>query len=81
MGIGAGILLVAVGAVLTFAVHVTTNGFNLHSIGVILMIAGAVGVLLDVVMFMPRRRRVVTTTTPYPPAGEPVAHTTIDDRY
>ena len=47
MAIGTSILLIAVGAVLRFAVTVTTSGFNIHAIGVILMIVGAVGLLLS----------------------------------
>lgn len=47
MGIGTSILLIAVGAVLRFAVTVSTSGFSIHTIGVILMIAGAVGLLLS----------------------------------
>jgi hypothetical protein len=33
--------------VLRFAVTVTTSGFNIHTVGVILMIVGAVGFLLS----------------------------------
>ncbi len=40
------ILLIAVGAILRFAVHVHTKGFNLHTVGVILMIAGAIGLVI-----------------------------------
>jgi Domain of unknown function (DUF6458) len=61
VGIGAGIILLAVGAVLTFAVHVSTSGFNIHTVGIILMLAGALGIVLDLVLLMPRRRRTVTT--------------------
>ena len=46
MGIGVSVFLLAIGAILTFAVDVQTNGFNLDAIGVILMIAGAVGLLM-----------------------------------
>lgn len=56
MGIGVGILLIAVGAIMDFAITVNGRGFNIHTVGVILMIVGAVGVLLDLVLFMPRRR-------------------------
>ncbi|HEX7355063.1 MAG TPA: DUF6458 family protein [Mycobacteriales bacterium] len=58
MGIGVGILLIAVGAILDFAITVNGKGFNIHTVGVILMIAGAVGILLELVLFMPRRRTV-----------------------
>jgi hypothetical protein len=62
MGIGAGIFLAAVGAILTFAVSVTATGFNIHIIGIILMIVGVAGILLDLVLFMPRRRRTTVVT-------------------
>ena len=45
MGIGVSVLLIAVGAVLAFAVHVASSGFNLHDIGYILMAVGALGLL------------------------------------
>jgi hypothetical protein len=38
-------------------VSVTATGFNIHTIGIILMIVGVAGILLDLVLFMPRRRR------------------------
>jgi hypothetical protein len=48
MGIGTSIVLIAVGAILAFAVHVTnTSGFDLHTIGWILMIVGALGIFLS----------------------------------
>jgi Domain of unknown function (DUF6458) len=56
MGIGVGVFLIAVGAILTFAVHVTTSGFNIHTVGVILMIAGALGLVVTMTIFAPRRR-------------------------
>jgi len=64
MGIGVSIFLLAVGAILTFAVNVSASGFNLHTVGIILMLAGALGVLLTLVFwssFSPwsRRRRQV----------------------
>ena len=45
MGIGVSILLIAIGAILTFAVHVTGHGFNINTIGVILMAVGGIGLL------------------------------------
>jgi len=46
MGIGISVFLLAVGAILTFAVDVTTQGINLDTVGVILMIVGALGLLM-----------------------------------
>jgi DMSO/TMAO reductase YedYZ heme-binding membrane subunit len=63
MGIGASIFLIAVGAILAFAVDVDTEGFNLDTIGVILMIVGAIGLLMSMLFWTDwapyRRRRVV----------------------
>ncbi len=47
MAIGTSVLLIAVGAILRFAVNVSTSGFSLHTIGVILMVAGALGLLIS----------------------------------
>ena len=52
MGLGVGILLIAVGAVLAFAVHVNqSSGFDIHTIGVILLGVGAFSVLLSLVLW------------------------------
>ena len=51
MGIGTSIFLIAVGAILDFAVDVSTKGFKLHTIGVILMVVGAIGVLLSLIFW------------------------------
>jgi hypothetical protein len=47
MGISTSIVLMAIGAVLAFAVDVQTEGFDLNTIGVILMVVGAIGALLS----------------------------------
>jgi Domain of unknown function (DUF6458) len=51
MGIGVSLFLIAVGAVLAFAVHVTTSGFNVHTVGYILLIVGAIGVVLSLIFW------------------------------
>ncbi len=51
MGIGVSLILIAAGAIMTWAVHVTGNGFNVHTIGIILLIVGAIGVLLSLVFW------------------------------
>ena len=56
MGIGASIFLIALGAILTFAVHATVSGVSIQTIGVILMIAGGLGLLVTLMIFGPRRR-------------------------
>lgn len=47
MGIGTSIFLIAVGAILRFAVSASTSGVNIHTVGVILMIVGGVGLLIS----------------------------------
>ena len=51
MGIGGSLFLVAIGAILAFAVEVETEGFNLNTIGIILMIVGVVGILLSMMFW------------------------------
>jgi hypothetical protein len=56
MGIGVSLFLIAVGAILTWAVEVQVQGVELDTIGVILMVVGAVGLLWSLVVWGPRRR-------------------------
>jgi hypothetical protein len=51
MGIGVSLLLIAAGAILAFAVNVTGNGFNVHTIGIILLVVGAIGALLSMIFW------------------------------
>ena len=71
MGIGFSIFLLAVGAILAFAVDATFAGLDLTVIGWILMGAGALGLVLTMVLLTPRRRRTVTESA-HPAAVEPV---------
>ncbi len=47
MGLGVSLILIAVGAVLTFAVEATVSGVDIDAVGWILMIVGGVGFLLS----------------------------------
>ena len=63
-GLATSIVVFAVGAILRFAVTVNTlqHGFNVHTIGVILMIVGAVGAVLSLIamaMASTGRRRTI----------------------
>ena len=51
MSLGVSIFLLVVGAILTFAVDVTTSGFNLNTVGIILMVAGALGLVLSLLFW------------------------------
>jgi hypothetical protein len=68
MTIGAALLLIAVGAILRFAVStVMIWGIQLHTIGDILMIIGAVGLVLWMVIWAPWARGRRTTVIQLPP--------------
>jgi predicted membrane channel-forming protein YqfA (hemolysin III family) len=59
VSLGASIFLLVVGAVLTFAVDVSASGFNINTVGIILMVAGALGLILSLLFwssFSPYRR-------------------------
>jgi len=64
MGIGISVFLLAVGAILAFAVDLTVSGLDLATIGVILMIVGAIGLVTSMAIFgrgsFGGRRTVVT---------------------
>ena len=51
MGLGVGLILAAVGAVLAFAVNATVTGVDIHTIGWILLIVGIVGILLSLIFW------------------------------
>jgi hypothetical protein len=70
MRIGASLFLIAVGAVLRFAVTThSTHGVNIWTIGVILMIVGAVGLVLTAIFMATRRRTDVIHSGPGGTAG------------
>jgi Domain of unknown function (DUF6458) len=59
MYIGTSIFLIALGAILKFAVTATVAGISIQTVGVILMIAGVVGLLVSILFLTTRddRRR------------------------
>ena len=66
MGFGTSLFLIAVGAILTFAVTVEAEGFSIDTVGIILMIIGGIGLLASLAFWNTwggfgggRRRRVV----------------------
>ncbi len=50
MGIGVSIFLLAVGAILTFALEQEVSGIDLDTVGIILMVVGALGLLLTMML-------------------------------
>ncbi|GGM32270.1 MULTISPECIES: DUF6458 family protein [Micromonospora] len=69
MGIGTSIFLLAVGAILTFAVNASVGGVDLDIVGWILMAAGVLGLIMTAAVWGRRRQTVATA-----PAAEPVEY-------
>jgi hypothetical protein len=57
MTIAGAIALIAIGAILRYAVNVNTEGFDVNEAGLILMIAGAVGLAITLLFDLVRRDR------------------------
>jgi Domain of unknown function (DUF6458) len=51
VGLGVSIFLIAVGAILTWAVNASVSGLELQTIGVILMVVGALGLVLSMIFW------------------------------
>lgn len=49
MATGSSIFLIALGAILTFAVDATVSGIDIDVVGIILMVAGGIGLLVSMV--------------------------------
>jgi hypothetical protein len=78
MGIGVSVFLIAVGAILTFAVHTAVSGISIQTVGIILMIAGAIGLLVTLTVFAPRRR---TSVTEERAVADPAARDRVIERH
>jgi membrane-bound ClpP family serine protease len=75
MAIGTSIFLLAVGAILRFAVYYSIRGIAIGVVGIVLMIAGALGLLLSfTVLSRTSRRRTVVQSGP---TAAPGATTTV----
>jgi hypothetical protein len=80
MGLGVGIFLIAVGAILAFAVNTTSTAVDVDAVGWILMGVGLASVLLSLMFwqswagggYWTRRRTVVDDAAP-PPGPPPAA--------
>jgi len=61
MGIGTSIFLIALGAILQFAVTATVSGIELATVGTILMIVGVIGLVISLMFLMRADRGGVVT--------------------
>jgi hypothetical protein len=57
MAIGTSIALIAIGAILRFAVDFEITGIQIHTVGLILMIVGILGLAIGLVMMIAGNRR------------------------
>jgi hypothetical protein len=68
MGTAASLIMIAAGAVMVWAVKTTASGFSIHTVGIILIAVGAVGLVLSIIFwsswggFNSRARRDSNTT-------------------
>lgn len=72
MGIGASVFLLAVGAILTFAVNWSVGGIDIDVVGWILMACGVIGLVVTMAIWGNNRRTVVT--------DEPVEYRRVEER-
>lgn len=68
MTIGGSLFLIAVGAILYFAVTADVSGVDIGTVGLILMVIGVVGLVLGLVLYNSARRRGVVADPRDPPA-------------
>jgi membrane-bound ClpP family serine protease len=61
MRIGAALFLIALGAILKFAVTDNVNNIDLGVVGVILMIVGIVGLAIELMLWSSRRQTTVVS--------------------
>ena len=66
MAIGTSIFLIAVGAILRYAVNVSVEGIEIDTVGLILMVVGAIGLLISLFMIFAAR-----DDQPRPPGDYP----------
>jgi hypothetical protein len=78
MGLGTSMLLIAVGAIMKFALHINSSNVDIETVGTILMIVGIVGAILSLAFwgswggagFAGRTRRTTVYDDTAPPVHE-----------
>jgi uncharacterized protein DUF6458 len=60
MGIGTSLFLIAVGAILYFAVNADISGLEISTIGIILMVVGVLGLVISLFFLSSARRETRT---------------------
>ncbi|WP_395111128.1 DUF6458 family protein [Actinomadura sp. SCN-SB] len=57
MTIGAGLALIIIGAILTYAVEIDVSGLDIRVVGIILMVGGLAGLIIGIIRMASARRR------------------------
>ena len=57
MGIGTSLVLIAIGAILRYAVHASVSGVSIHVVGLILIVVGVAGLVVSLIRMLSARRR------------------------
>jgi uncharacterized protein DUF6458 len=63
MGIGTSLFLIATGAILRWAVTEHVSGVNIHTVGLILLLVGVLGLIISLFWMMTATRRGDTVVT------------------
>ena len=63
MGLGGSLILIAIGAILRWAVSASTSGVNIHTVGLILLIVGGIGFVISVLWMAFYADRTTRTST------------------
>lgn len=79
MGIGSGIFLFVVGAIMAFALNFEVSWINLDLVGYLLMGAGVVVFLISLIFVLRRNSSTTETRTGYGPNGERVTRSDTRD--
>jgi beta-lactamase regulating signal transducer with metallopeptidase domain len=72
MTIGGSIFLIAVGAILAFAVTASVAGIEIQTVGVILLVAGVVGLVIGLFLLTSERRRLADRRVVYEDRRDPM---------
>lgn len=66
MSIGSSLAVVAIGAILSFATHMRTHGFSVIAVGVVLMVVGIAGMLMQIAALHKQRMLTAARATQVP---------------
>jgi Domain of unknown function (DUF6458) len=75
---GLAVVLVVIGAIMRFAVTITTSGFNIHKVGDILLLVGIILAILSVALIVLGSRRRVSARTEI--RGTPTGEQRVQER-